>query len=55
MLPPTVWVCPNIPHGEIMCCELRKSEKHCIRLFNLSIFWKLEKNVLTYGTGRMPN
>jgi hypothetical protein len=31
VLPPTVRVCRNVPHGEIMCRELRKFEKRWSR------------------------
>lgn len=37
VLPPTVWMCCNIPHGKTMCCELRKSEKHCFKWWSAKI------------------
>jgi hypothetical protein len=46
VLPPTVRVCRNIPHGETMCRELRTFEKHCndnfitICGYHLSVFNK---------------
>jgi hypothetical protein len=53
--PPTVRMCRNIRHGETMCRELRKFEKHCSRATLKSNGGKASPCFRAFWIGNVPD